>query len=686
MQKGLRNLKNLKFFTGMENYEESNSVPEDKFYYVSNARFSGKVVSSKKGYRAAGNMLIGGIKAQGIYQLPYWDTSILTNYLYEFYNKSFYKFNESTQLWDIISTIWPNVADIFTDGLVYNNNLYVVNPLETTNGTITTITVLDGGGPYGAPPSVTFTGGGGSGAAATAVLDSGVIKSVQVIASGSGYITPPTVTVTDGTGSGANITAAVLAGTVTGFSVNNGGSGYTAPVINLTGGGGTGAAGTATLGGATVTSVTITNPGTGYTSAPTITFSGVGGAIAVANISNSGNGIGKISTNSTFSVVPNSPRGTMMQFWVERMFIAGDRLAPNAWIASKPALATDPLNVEIFDTTNGAITDLLGVDGTITAMRVLNNDLYIFKQDSIYFNTKDRFSQGLTQFTALSRTGGATNQKSTIVVENDIWFYDQKNNAVRSLGTERNLGTDPRTKALTEIIKRSMDMLDPIQDNPVMIYNKRIIKLSLKTKGSPTNNFRIVFDYNTGGFSLELGQGVNVNTVYNGDVYYGEDSSGQTFKDDTGYTANGAGYPFQADTPFMDDGRPDTFKRARYVYFRGKQSYDQDIQLRLYRDGDYNIYSTYSIPSPHSRGIPQANNINDGTWGSAEQGGAEWGGMGESNSDIALYEVEELIGVTRISNLFAIGIFATINGGKVVVEQLVPKIIDMNENYKRTNL
>lgn len=674
----------------MENYEESNSIPEDKFYFVKNARFSGKVVSSKKGYLSVGNALVGGTKAQGIYQLPYWNTSTLTNYLYEFYNKSFYRFNEATQIWDIVSTTWPNVDDVFTDGQVYNNNLYVVNPLMATNGTVTSITILSGGGPYGSIPTVTLTGGGGTGATAVATLDSGTIKSVTLTGSGTGYVTPPIVIVTDGTGIGANITANVLAGSVISFNVNNGGSGYVAPIINLSGGGGTGAGGSAILGSSTVTAITVTNAGMGYTSAPIVTITGGGGstipAIAVANISNSGNGIGKISTNSTFSVVPNSPRGTMMQFWVERMFIAGDKLAPNAWIASKPALATNPLNVEVFDTTNGAITDLLGVDGTITAMRVLNNDLYMFKQDSIYFNTKDNFASGQTQFSALSRTGGATNQKSTIVVENDIWFYDQKNNAIRSLGTERNLGTDPRTKALTEIIKRSMDLLDPIQDNPVMIYNKRIIKLSLKTKGSPTNNFRIVFDYNTGGFSIELGESVNVNTVYNGDVYYGEDSTGQTFKDDTGYTANGAAYPFQADTPFMDDERPDIFKRCRYIYFRGKQSYDQDIEIRLYRDGNYNIYSSYPIPSPRSRGIAQTNNVNDGAWGSAEQGSAAWGGSGEMTQDIPLYELEELIGVSRISNLFAIGIFATINGGKVVVEQLIPKVIDENENYKRTNL
>ena len=600
----------------MENYEESNAVPEDKFYYAENARFAGKVCASKKGYHTIGNLLVGGTKFQGMYQIPYWNGTTTVNSLIGFYNKSFYKYNETTQVWDIIPTVWPNVDDVFTDGVIYNNNLYVVNPL-------------------------TAAGQGGSGA---------IVK--------------------------ANISA----GVVTSFTVVQGGSGYTgSSVVSIFGGGGTDATATLTLVGGVVTAVNVVTGGTGYTSSPTVIITDGGS-----------DGIGKISNNGTFSVVHGSigtPKGIMMETWVERLFVAGDKKAPNAWIASKPGNAGNPLNVEDFDTTNGALTDLLGKDGVITAMRVLNNDMYMFKRDSIYTNDKASFAGGKTQFSLLSRTGGATNQKSTIVVENDIWFYDGINNQVRSLGTERNFGADPRTKALTEIIKRSMDLLDPVQDNPVMIYNKRVIKLRLKTKGSPTNNFNVIFDYNTGGFSVDIGQAVNVNTVYNGSVYYGEDGTGQAFKDDSGYSANGAAFPFLANTPFMDDGRPDTYKRSRYIYFKGKLSYDQDTTIRLYRDGDYNLYSEYYIPSPHAQGIPVGNVSNDGQWRSAEQGNAVWGGNSiDQADDIPTYKIEELISVNRISNLYALGLFSTINGGKVVAEQLIIKVIDENENYKRSNL
>lgn len=471
------------------------------------------------------------------------------------------------------------------------------------------------------------------------------------------------------TGTGATATATISTnGAVSSIQVTNGGSGYTdtsPPAITFFEGNGDGAQASAVVKNGVVIAINVLFGGTGYSSSPFVFIDGI------------------------FSVVHGTygtPQGTMICPWVERLFVAGNPTAPNAWIASKPALATSPLNVEIFDTSNGAITDLLGESGTITAMRVLGTDMYMFKTDTIYTCTRDNFAAGKTQFTLLSHTGGATNQKSTIVVENDIWFYDSINNQVRSLGNERNFNTDVRTKSLTDIIRNSMSLLDPIQDNPVASYFKRVYRLSLKTKGSPTNNFTIIFDYNTGGWSVDIGQAINVVTIYNNGVYYGEDGSGQAYQDDSGYTANGAAFAFEADTPFMDDGRPDTYKRARYIYYKGQASYYQDLTIRLYRDGNYNTYSTYYIPSPVAQGQSQGSLVSDGQWGSSQQGNALWGGSSLSEPTIPMYPIEELISVDRTSNLFAIGLQATINGGKLQSEQIELKIIEQNENYKRSNI
>lgn len=77
---------------------------------------------------------------------------------------------------------------------------------------------------------------------------------------GSGYTGTPTVGFSGGAGTGAAATAVVTNGKVTGVNVTNGGSGYTgAPVVTLTGGGGTGATAVATVVGGVVTAVTLSS-------------------------------------------------------------------------------------------------------------------------------------------------------------------------------------------------------------------------------------------------------------------------------------------------------------------------------------------------------------------------------------------------------------------------------------------
>ena len=83
--------------------------------------------------------------------------------------------------------------------------------------------------------------------------------------------TAPTVSITGGGGTGATATAVVVGGAVTSITVTAGGSGYTtAPTVSITGGGGSGAAGTAVVVGGVVTSITVTAGGSGYTTVPLV--------------------------------------------------------------------------------------------------------------------------------------------------------------------------------------------------------------------------------------------------------------------------------------------------------------------------------------------------------------------------------------------------------------------------------
>ena len=63
--------------------------------------------------------------------------------------------------------------------------------------TIASVTITDGGEGYlsASPPAVTFSGGGGTGAAGTAVVNSsGLVTGVTITNAGSGYTSVPTLT------------------------------------------------------------------------------------------------------------------------------------------------------------------------------------------------------------------------------------------------------------------------------------------------------------------------------------------------------------------------------------------------------------------------------------------------------------------------------------------------------------
>ena len=136
-----------------------------------------------------------------------------------------------------------------------------------------------------AVPTVSFTGGGGTGATAVAKLGLSAASFGTVSVTGT-YTTAPTVTITGGGGTGATATVST-AGVIT---ITNPGSGYTsAPTITFTGGAGTGSPSMSATGNATafiLDTLQVTNAGSGYTSAPTVSFSsGTVTTTATANLS-----------------------------------------------------------------------------------------------------------------------------------------------------------------------------------------------------------------------------------------------------------------------------------------------------------------------------------------------------------------------------------------------------------------
>lgn len=74
---------------------------------------------------------------------------------------------------------------------------------------ISAFTIVDPGTGYVTAPTIGFTGGGGTGAAAVATVNAGEITAITVTESGYGYTSAPTVTITGGSGSDGDATVTI---------------------------------------------------------------------------------------------------------------------------------------------------------------------------------------------------------------------------------------------------------------------------------------------------------------------------------------------------------------------------------------------------------------------------------------------------------------------------------------------
>jgi len=98
---------------------------------------------------------------------------------------------------------------------------FVVPRVDWTSGTIYDmyddqystevqgINLIAGGFGYSDPPTITISGGGGTGAVASPILLDGVVTGIELVSRGSGYTSTPTVTITGGGGEGAVAEAVV---------------------------------------------------------------------------------------------------------------------------------------------------------------------------------------------------------------------------------------------------------------------------------------------------------------------------------------------------------------------------------------------------------------------------------------------------------------------------------------------
>ena len=93
----------------------------------------------------------------------------------------------------------PGGSGDFTVGEEIVGDEFLAKATGTTDGNaVDSITITDGGSHYkqATPPTVTITGGGGTGATATAAVSStGLVNSILITSGGTGYTSAPTITI-----------------------------------------------------------------------------------------------------------------------------------------------------------------------------------------------------------------------------------------------------------------------------------------------------------------------------------------------------------------------------------------------------------------------------------------------------------------------------------------------------------
>ncbi len=141
------------------------------------------------------------------------------------------------------------------------------------NGFVVGATITDVGSGYTKAPKVVISGGGGTGATATATIDAnGAVSGIKIVTSGSGYTGIPTIIIDPPPfpPSQAKGTSTLINGFVTGVNITDTGHGYegVVPPVTFLGGGGSGAKGTAIVSNGMVTGISMTASGSGYTNAP----------------------------------------------------------------------------------------------------------------------------------------------------------------------------------------------------------------------------------------------------------------------------------------------------------------------------------------------------------------------------------------------------------------------------------
>ena len=104
--------------------------------------------------------------------------------------------NQSAPTAANVALLYGNTTpDVYITGQALG--LFMIDSTEMSAGgdNVTDVSIIQGGSGYVEAPGVTFSGGAGSNAAASAYINGGAVNNIQITNTGSGYTSNPTVSI-----------------------------------------------------------------------------------------------------------------------------------------------------------------------------------------------------------------------------------------------------------------------------------------------------------------------------------------------------------------------------------------------------------------------------------------------------------------------------------------------------------
>tara|TARA_Y100000310_G_scaffold88896_1_gene85984 strand:- start:8083 stop:9705 length:1623 start_codon:yes stop_codon:yes gene_type:complete len=319
------------------------------------------------------------------------------------------------------------------------------------------------------------------------------------------------------------------------------------------------------------------------------------------------------------------------------LFVSGVPQAPNTIFISKASSSATPEDVYDFSgalSSFGNANEIL-LQSRVTAIRKLSTAVCIFTVDgAIYVPGLKEFGSSVTfDVQPIGGASGAVSQKSTVVVENDIYYLTPQKeikSIKRGFSDTLSVITTPMS---TRIQKFLTEEIDDDLSSAFAYYDQtnKLYKLHLKAKGGTENSITIVGDVNeldeqgVPSWFIDDSRPFTAGIYYKGKPYVGSAQIGQAYSDEDGFADDDdAAVITKRVSKNFTANNPTTTKNFREVVIFGEMTTSTVITATIYVD-DISVCEV----EINADDLPSQGTLEGGGIGTEEIGSFEIGSEGE---------------------------------------------------------